>query len=64
MTRVITSDGMSKTVVFRFVPFGILEQDIVPEVNQFNPVCFSFEEEKIGPETLADVQDDSASGKA
>ena len=42
--------------------FGISEQDLVPEVNQF--VCFSFEEEKIGPEMLLDIRDHAASGKA
>lgn len=51
MRVLINSDGINKTVALRFIHFRILELDIVPEVNQFNPVYFLVEEkEKTGPE--------------
>lgn len=52
MTSLINSGELHKTWVVRFIPFRILELDMVPEENQYNPVCFLPEEkEKTSPET-------------
>lgn len=42
MTSLINSDELNKTWAFGFIHFRILELDIVPEDNHFNPVLFCF----------------------